>query len=140
METWDRRRGHVRAKRHEVDHLWEVIELEGIELDTSRTFPQWRRRRKKLIEIQEIKPDTSESEHEIVVLLRDLKRPECLFGWRTPAVDWYDFESDWLNDERNLKDAAEIYATIIQANLQEDILADGYGLPLDCSPDGINWF
>ncbi len=39
-----------------------------------------------------------------------------------PAVDPYDFESDWLNDERNLKAAAEIHATIIQANLQEYIL------------------
>lgn len=55
-----------------------------------------------------------------------------------PAVDSYDFESNWLNDERNLKDAAEIYATIIQANFGEDIVASGYGLPKDCSPDGIN--
>ncbi len=140
METWNRRRGHGRAKLRELDHLFEVIEIEEIKLDTSCMFPRWRRRRGNIHEVEEIKLDTSEHEHEIVVLLRDPKRPECLFGWRMPAVDTCDFESGLLNDERNLKDAAEMHATIIQANLQEHILADGYGLPGDCFPNVINWF
>ena len=75
-----------------------------------------------------------------MVLLRDLCRPRCLFGWRASVVDLYDFESDRLEDDRDLKDAAEMHAFVLYANLVESVLAVGHGLPKDCSPDGITWF
>jgi len=35
VETWDQRRGHGRAKRREMDSLWDHIEAEEVTLDTS---------------------------------------------------------------------------------------------------------
>ena len=37
------------------------------------------------------------------MLLRDLKRPECLFEWRASAVEPGVFENGWY---KNMKDAA----------------------------------
>ena len=76
----------------------------------------------------EIELDTSRPEDEVVVLLRDLARPECLFGWRAPAVDLHDSEVLEPAPRYGLKDAAEIHATIFAVNLEEDVLAVGYGL------------
>ncbi len=63
METWDQRRGHGRAKRREMDSLWDHIEAEEVTLDTSGP------------------------EHEIVILLRDLARPRSLFEHQIEAVE-----------------------------------------------------
>ena len=90
-----------------------------------------------IVEIEEIRLDASAREHEVVVLLRDLKRPECLFGWRAPAVEPGVFENGLY---KNTKDAAESHAMVLSVNLEEDILAIGYGLPKDCSPSDITWF
>lgn len=91
-------------------------------------------------EIEEIKLDTSRPEHEVVVLLRDLSRPECLFGWRAHAVDPEDSEAFEPGPRYGLKDAAEIHAMVVAVNLEEDVLAVGYSFPKDCSPDGVNRF
>ncbi len=64
-------------KRREVDSLWEVI---GITLDTS------------------------EQGHEIVILLRDLARPRCLFEHRVEAVESF--------GDSSLPIEPEIHATI----------------------------
>ena len=37
------------------------------------------------VEIEEIRLDTSGPKSEAVVLMRDLMRRECLFGWRRSA-------------------------------------------------------
>lgn len=90
-----------------------------------------------VIKIEEIRLDTSAPEHEVVVLLRDLERPECLFGWRAPAVEPGIFENFWY---KNIKDAAESHALVVSVNLEEEVLAIGYGLPKNCSTEVINWF
>lgn len=38
------------------------------------------------------------------------------------------------------KGSPDLTATVILANLEEDILAVGYGLPQDCTPGRINRF
>ena len=95
----------------------------------------------RVIEIEEIYLDTSEPEHEAVVLLRDLGRPGCLFWWRAPAVESGDLEDELGRAAfRDIKDAAESHAIVIPVNLDEDVLAIGHGLPKGCSPGAITWF
>lgn len=91
----------------------------------------------RVIEIEEIRLDPSAREHEVVVLLRDLKRPECLFGWRAPAVESGVFEN---NCYKNVKDAAESHAFVLSINLEEYVLAIDHGLPKYCSPGTVTWF
>ena len=73
----------------------------------------------------------------MVVLLRDLARPECLCGWRAPAVVPYDSEVFEPAPRYGLKGAADIYATIVAVNLDEDVLAVGHGFPKDRSPNRV---
>ncbi len=69
----------------------------------------------------------------IVVLYRDLKRPECLFGWRREALE------PTRPGEPFPIIGPEIHATIVSANFGEYIEGTPHGLPEDCSPDGVNW-
>lgn len=101
-------------------------------VDARETNDFWRR-----VEIEEIRLDDSGPESEAVVLMRDRTRPECLFGWKAPA--WAGM-SGQIGPNVSLKDAAEMDATVAWANLDEDVLAIGYGFPKDCSPTGITWF
>ena len=71
-------------------------------------------------------------------MVRDSKRPGCLFGRRAPAVEPGVFENDLY--VKTVKDAAEVYAMITWTGLEGSTLAIGHGLPKDCSPDGINWY
>jgi hypothetical protein len=91
------------------------------------------------IRVEDVRLDTSEAEHGIVILFRDLDRPGCLFGWEVDAMP----DSDVLDDDKaafaDWRDAAEFYATIIWANWEERIYAFSSGLPEECSSEGINW-
>lgn len=59
------------------------------------------------IEVEEVRLDLSASEHEVVVLLRDFRRPECLFGWRAHSVEPGGLENGWVLEpegrRRNLR-------------------------------------
>ena len=83
--------------------------------------------------------DASAPEHEVVVLLRDLSRPECLFGWRAPAVEPGVFEND-LYVYRSVKDAAESHAAVVSVNLQEDFDITDFVRRRPCTPGAVNWF
>ena len=72
-----------------------------------------------------VRLDASGPEHEVVVLLRDLTRPEYLFGWSTPAVDPQHHKFFELAPRYCLKEAAEIHAMIVAVNLEKDLLAIG---------------
>ena len=89
--------------------------------------------------MEEVRFNASAPEHEAVVLLRDLKRPECLFAWRTPAVEPGAFEEDWAWSSR-VKDAAEIYAEIVSVNLEEDLVSTNFPRRRACSPGAVTWF
>lgn len=82
----------------------------------------------------------SVSGEEILVLFRDLGRPECLFGFKASSV-----EPEQLGPGSTpcsyytLEDAAVSYATLVRVNFEEEVYAAGYGLPKYCAPDSINW-
>ena len=81
------------------------------------------------VRVESVELDVSRREHEVVILLRDLNRPGCLFGWRTPAIEP---QADPMDPE--------LWTTVVWANLEEDLQAIGYGLPRSCSPGVITWF
>lgn len=114
VEVWSKEEGYARLKKGEV-HTWKGIAVEEVRLDTS--VP----------------------EHETVVLLRDLRRPQCLFGWRAPALEPGAFGEDWTWGSR-VKDAAESYAMIISINLEEDLSLTNFPRRRACSPSTITWF
>lgn len=92
------------------------------------------------LRVEEVRLEDSGGGDKVVILFRDLGRPECLFGFEAPSV-----EPDQLGPDgtpRNyytLEDAALSHATVVRVNFEEEIHAAGYGLPKECTPDGINW-
>jgi hypothetical protein len=93
----------------------------------------------KWIRVEEVRLDNSAPEHEAVVLLRDLRRPECLFGWRAPAVEPDVFEND-LYVHCSVKDAAETHAMVVSVNLEEDLTLMYALRSKTCTPGQITWF
>lgn len=81
------------------------------------------------VRVESLEIDRSGGGHEAVILLRDLKRPECLFGRRAPTVEPMVDHMD-----------PQFWATVVWANLEEDLTAIGYGLPKQCSLVEITWF
>jgi hypothetical protein len=78
------------------------------------------------IRVEDVRIDTFKGERDVVILFRDLDRPECLFGfaWGLMGV---------------LEDDEYFDATICWANFDETLYAADLGLPEECSPEGINW-
>ena len=71
-------------------------------------------------------PSGEGSDEEMVaVLYRDLRRPECLFGWSMEAME--------------PENEPEIWATIVWANFPEHVIGTPHGLSAECSEDGITW-
>ena len=89
--------------------------------------------------VESVELDVSSEDHEVVILLKDSKRPECLFGWRSSAVEPGVFEND-LYIYETVKDAAEMHAMITWSGLEGSLQAIGYGLPKHCTPGTITWF
>lgn len=83
------------------------------------------------IQVQEVRLDTSEPEHRIIITFRDLDRAECLFGFDMEAIEWRQpgYDPHFLDPE--------IWTTIVWANFQERIV--GEPLPVDCSPGETTW-
>jgi hypothetical protein len=105
---------------------WVLLELCGTFLDKGSSVGRETDR----IVVEDVYLDEADSEHVLVVLLRDESRPGCLFGYRWPL------EPEWSADP--LQDPY-FPAMLTAVNLRET-LAGGPGLPEDCNPDGITWF
>jgi hypothetical protein len=75
--------------------------------------------------VEEVRLEDTSNEGMVVVLYRDLRRPECLFGWRMGAIE--------------PEEDQEIWTTIVWANFNEHVIATPYGLPVECSEEGITW-
>lgn len=94
-----------RTRVHSVGYLGNRVDVEEVRLGVS-----------------------SEGAPEVNLLYRDMRRPECLLGWRMLVVD--------VSEE----EPAELEASVLWANFMEHIEASPKkGLPKDCSPEGINW-
>jgi hypothetical protein len=66
----------------------------------------------------------SDGQAVIIVLYRDLRRPECLFGWSREAQE---------------AEEPEIWTTIVWANFHEHVIGSPYGLPAECRKEGNMW-
>ena len=75
--------------------------------------------------VEEVRPEGPSGEGMVAVLYRDLRRPECLFGWRIEAME--------------PEDEPDIWATIVWANFLEHVTGTPHGLPAGCSEEGITW-
>ncbi len=91
------------------------------------------------VRVEGVRLDESGPEHEIVVLFRDLGRPGCLFGYRIEALETPDVLHERSNPYRNPASAPRAWAENVWALFEEEVFASGYGLPKDCSPEGIMW-
>lgn len=92
------------------------------------------------LRVEEVWLDVSGWRNEIAVLLWDLGRPECLFGFKASSAEPEQLGPDGTpRDHYTLEDAAMSYATVVQVNFEEEVYAAGYDLPKECSPDGVNW-
>lgn len=81
------------------------------------------------IRVDEVRLDTSEPEHNVGILFRDLDRPECLFRFAMQAIEWHEPRYDLRPLE------PEIWTKIVWANFQERIVSPP--LPEGCSPGEI---
>jgi hypothetical protein len=86
-------------------------------LDSVRRYKSLHHGREQHVVVESIRLNVSGPEHEVVVLLRDLTRPECLFGWRAPVVAPEDGESFEPAPHYGLHNAAEMPAMIVAVNL-----------------------
>ncbi len=99
------------------------------------------------ITVEEVRLDTSGSVHMLEILFRDDARPRCLFGWRFPAteadadaLEGVEHPALWEEGVRG-PEQADVWANaIVSTNLEEEVEAEGYGLPAECDPDGVTWF
>jgi len=60
----------------------------------------------------------------VIVLYRELLRPECLFGWSMETQE---------------AEEKEIWTRIVWANFLEHVIGSTHGLPAECSKEGITW-
>ena len=75
--------------------------------------------------VEEVRLEDSSDEGRVVVLYRDHRRSECLFGWRMEAME--------------AENEPELWTTIVWANFIEHVIGTPYGLPAKCSDEGITW-
>ena len=75
--------------------------------------------------VEEVRLEDSSNEGMVVVLYRDLRRPERLFGWRMGAIE--------------PEEDQEMWTMMVWANFQEHVIGTPYGLPAECSEEGITW-
>ena len=85
--------------------------------------------------VEEVRMDPSATDPRMIVILyRDRSRPKCLFGYRVEAME----PAEWYADGSSPM-GSELWTTIVWANFREYVVGTPYGLPKDCSPEGINW-
>ena len=91
------------------------------------------------VRVDRVYLDESGSEHEIAILLRDLDRPECPFGYKIEAVETPDVLHDSTNPYTDPVSVATAWGEIVWVLFEEQVFASGYGLPRDCSPGVVTW-
>jgi hypothetical protein len=97
----------------------------------------------KRIHVDEVRLETGESEGDWVVLLfREARRPQCIFGLRTPAREptlpgTFEGQRKVWDDPAGI--GPQVDADMIAARLREHIEAADIGLPQECDAGGITW-
>lgn len=97
----------------------------------------WLRLEGWMIRVEDVSLDVSEHQRMVLILFRDEARPQCLFGWRFPSND--EEEPDPQAQRSWGPPQADAWASIVLTNLEEEIMAAGYGLPTECVSESITW-
>jgi hypothetical protein len=80
--------------------------------------------------VEEIRLEDSHPDTTGVIILRDDRQPGCRFAWSFGQLwDWRDFEQAGANPED--------HAWWIEMNLDEDVEAVNYGIPIRCVEDDL---
>lgn len=95
------------------------------------------------ITVDEVRLEPGKPDDQVVILLREARRPHCLFGFRFPAREGPALgisEEDMrvLNDPEEIGPQVEA-DIIVNGWLRERIEAADMGLPEDCAATGITW-
>ena len=98
---------------------WLLLDLDGRAKTLDRESTRSR------IVVEDVRLEGSSGEGMVVVLYRDHRRPECLFGWRMETME--------------AENEPELWTTIVWANFIEHVIGTPYGLPAECSDEGITW-
>jgi hypothetical protein len=97
----------------------------------------------KRILVDEVRLEADGSEDDwVVILFREVRRPQCIFGFRTlareptppGALEWQG--KVWDDPEGT---GPQVDADMIVASLREEIEAADIGLPENCDPTSITW-
>ena len=99
---------------------------------------------KRRIVVEEVRLEAGEPEagDSVVILFREVRRPQCLFGFLTRARESSTPGAfEW---QRNVWDDPEgegphVDADMIAARLREEVEAADIGLPEKCDATGITW-
>ena len=83
------------------------------------------------IRVEDVRLRRVEPDHKVIILLRNLDRPECVFGFDMEAVEWHEPGQDPHSLDPN------IWVTIVSANFRERSISQV--LPEECSPGEITW-
>lgn len=99
---------------------------------------------KRRIVVEEVRLEAGEPEEgdSVVILFREVRRPQCIFGFRTyareptppGALEW---QKDVWDDPDG--EGPQVDADMIAARLREEVEAADIGLPMNCDPTGITW-
>lgn len=105
---------------------WTDQELEALRVLREYMTTKWRSREGDVSDVN-VSIEGEPGAAEFAVTFKHRDRPGCVFGSHFAMGDVVDGPDD------------EPSATIVWANLDEDIDAVGYGLPTNCRPDEVIW-
>lgn len=123
--------GEIEVKLDPHRFTYEQGVLHWLDRHMVRCDPGWRYNGNRIV-VEDVKlepTDHGSEEKSVVVLFRETSRPECVFGYRTLASEYY---GDGVA-------TPEFEAKVIYTNLEEIIEARGSVLPEDCKPDVVTW-
>ena len=99
---------------------------------------------KRRIVVEEVRLEAGEPEEgdSVVILSREVRRPQCLFGFRTYAREpsppgAFEWQRNIWDDPEG--EGPQVDADMIAARLREEVEAADIGLPEKCDPTGITW-
>lgn len=88
------------------------------------------------VTIEDLRLERTASGDHVIILFREASRPGCLFGFGTFAVEPKDSSGAPFDSDPKY---AEMWASIVLANFEEELCAEGRGLPDECDPESIAW-
>jgi hypothetical protein len=86
--------------------------------------------------VEDVRIERTDTGDDVIILFREASWPECLFEFGTFAMEPRD--SSGAPYDPN-PEYAESWASVVLANFEESLLAEGGGLPEACGPEDVTW-